>query len=89
MDVNGMAHAPVWLQEVMSRIWRSYWSAPLSPDRAPLVNFSEDRTWSYIRKKEKRLRRNYTREFKLDVVRQVATGHKRPTQLSVGSTDQP
>jgi transposase len=27
------------------------------------------------------LRRNYTREFKLEVVRQVATGQKRPAQV--------
>jgi transposase len=31
--------------------------------------------------KEKRLRRNHTREFKLECCRQVATGHKRPAQI--------
>jgi len=31
--------------------------------------------------KEKRLRRNHTREFKLQCVRQIATGQKRPAQL--------
>jgi len=31
--------------------------------------------------KEERLRRNHTREFKLQCCRQVATGEKRPAQL--------
>jgi transposase len=31
--------------------------------------------------KEKRLRRTHTREFKLECVRQVATGQKRPAQV--------
>jgi transposase len=31
--------------------------------------------------KEKRLRRNHTREFKLQCVRQVTTGQKRPAQI--------
>jgi hypothetical protein len=37
--------------------------------------------------KEKRLRRNYTRAFKLDVVRQVATLARSARLRSVGSTD--
>jgi transposase-like protein len=31
--------------------------------------------------KEKRLRRNHTREFKLECVRQIAMGEKRPAQI--------
>jgi transposase len=32
--------------------------------------------------KEESLRRNHTREFKLQCCRQVATGEKRPAQIS-------
>ena len=48
----------------------------------PLVNFSKSSDVElHPDVKEEGVRRNHTREFKLECVRQVATGQKRPAQI--------
>src|SRR3712207_8839825 len=66
------------------RFWRIRLRSGIYPKRRtiPLVNFSKSSDVElHPDVKEEGVRRNHTREFKLECVRQVATGQKRPAQI--------
>ena len=56
------------------------WGAPLSPDNS-VSQLLQESDVELHRMKEEGLKRNHTREFKLECCRQVATGQKCPAQV--------